>query len=95
MNKPDVLSDKEIENEVDALCQSLLLHPMNLPTIKKIAIESITRLVGSYIQQAKAETARDIFEEIEKESANGRFGFDLANASWWQSLKSKYLQGEK
>lgn len=96
--KPPILSDEEIENEVDALCQSLLLHPMNLPTIKKIAIESIKGLIGEKLEEAKAEVAREIFEEIRKVD-NHQIGerwdrFELCRQKAL-TLESKYTGEQK
>jgi uncharacterized protein HemY len=66
---------------------------------KQDIIEAKLNDVEFAIQQARQETAREIFEEIEKEQSNPKDGVFVQEGihltpGQWQSVKSKYLEAE-
>jgi len=109
MEKPKILSDEEIRMSclgegtywIGEKCETATdTEPVLMPQFHRVAQAQLDADVGYYeplIQQAKAEVAREIFEEIELElvtwggfSQQTQHQAAIINKNWWQSLKTKY-----
>jgi len=83
--KPPVLSSVYSREEINESLNKLLRDESFVNDYLRSELVAILKLV-------RQETAREIFEEIEKHPEQCIFLIDVHNPNkWWQAFKSKYL----
>ena len=83
--KPPVLSEIEVLLKRSGVSAGLQ------PSIQDRVCHSVAIDLVTYIEQARQDTAREIFEEIDRVyNSLGAWGGFQINQDDWQSLKEKY-----
>jgi hypothetical protein len=88
MENPSILNDVETILKISEIASSLPKWAKDR-FCHGVAID-ITNYYFDLIQQAKAEVAREIFEEIESMSVITVSQYRMVEERFYQSLKSKY-----